>query len=158
MSTNDIGWTVYVATAHPATNDNTGFEALSWTKVNGIQSVGERGISHDGIDVPDLQTGFTTQVKGAASGIDTNLVFRDVDSDTGQGSVKTQAEDADGTASIKLVKGTGTDQAPQAGDVVHYAQGILHSYRPREKSNTSHSGFSVIFRNNDLWVESTEPV
>ena len=158
MSTNDIGHTVYVATALPATNNSAGFEALTWVKVNGIQSIGERGVAHAGIDVQDLQTGFTEQVKGEASGMDTTMVFREVASDTGQGNVKTQAEDATGLASIKIVDGTGTDQAPTNGDTVHYAQGILHSYRPREKTVSSHAGFSVVFRNNDLWVDATEPV
>lgn len=157
MTTNDIGKTVYIATALPATNNSAGFEALSWTKVNGIQSIGERGIAHAGIDVPDLQTGFTMQVKGAGSGVDTTLTFRTVASDTGQGNVKTSAESDAGECSIKIVEGSGTDQAPVTGDPVSYAQGIMHSYRPREASTTSHQGFSVVFRNNDLWIEATEP-
>jgi len=157
MSTNDIGWTVYIDDAHPATNNAAGFEALTWVKVNGIQSIGERGIAHNGIDVPDLQTGFTMQVKGAASGVDTTLVFREVAGDTGQGNLKTAAENEDGILSVKLVLGTGAAQAPVTGDKVHYAQGIVHSYRPREKTDSSHAGFSVVFRNNDLWVDATEP-
>lgn len=157
MPSNDIGKTVYIATSLPATNDSAGFEALSWTKVNGIQSIGETGISHAGIDVEDLQTGFTEQVKGAASGIDTSLVFRIVDSDTGQADLKTAAESDAGILSVKIVEGSGTDQAPVAGDPVEYAQGIVHSYRRRERTVSSHKGFSVMFRNNKKWVEATEP-
>ena len=156
--TNDIGKTIYVATAAPATNDAAGFEALTWVKVNGIQSIGDRGIAHAGIDVPDLQTGFTSQVKGAGSGVDTSLVFRTVASDTGQGNLKTAAESDDGVLSVKIGEGSGTAQALVTGDPVEYAAGIVHSYRPREASVTSHKGFSVVFRNNDLWVTATEPV
>lgn len=157
MSINDIGATIYVATALPATNDASGFEALTWVKVNGVQSIGELGIAHEGIDVPDLQTGFTSQVKGAASGLDATLVFRTVASDTGQDNLKTAAESDAGTASIKIGYGTGTSQALQTGDAVTYVQGIAHSYRRRERSITSHAGFSVVFRNNALPVEATEP-
>ena len=153
---NDIGKTMYLAMEHPATNDAAGFEALAWVKVNGIQSIGERGIAHEGIDVPDLQTGFTSQVKGGGAGMDTTLVFRKVDDDTGQMNMKTMAEGDDGNVSIKLVEGSDANQEPVAGDPVEYAWGIAHSYRPREASISSYKGFSVIFRNNALWIDTTE--
>lgn len=157
MSTNDIGQTIYMAEGHPATNDPSGFEAMTWVEVSGPQSIGERGVSHNGIDVQDLKTGFTFQVKGEASGVDTTLVFRKVDADTGQGNMKTQAEDRTGEVSIKIATGSGAANALTTGDPVEYAQGIIHSYRPRESTVTSHKGFSTVFRNNDFWVVATEP-
>ena len=155
-----IGKTIYVAPALPATNDAAGFEALTWTKVNGVQTLPQLGVSHANIDVPDLQTGFTGGIKGAGSGNDSTVSFRDVDADAGQTSVRTLA-DAGGTggaASIKIVKGSGTDQAPVAADPVQYAQGYLHSFIEIQGDDTSHEGFSANFKQNALTVDATEPV
>lgn len=157
MTSNHIGKTVYQSSALPATNDTTGFEALTWVKVNGVQTLPQFGVTHSMTDVPDLQTGFTTATKGAAQGVDTNAVFRTVASDTGQGNLLTAAEDSDGPMSFKIVDGSGTDNAPATGDPVEYAQGILHSYQPNQGDNSTHEGFTVSFRQNDFTVVGTEP-
>lgn len=158
MSQSQIGKTIYVATALPATNNEAGFDALTWTKVNGLVSVGSLGVSHSNIDVPDLQTGFTTGVKGAGTGNDVAIVFRTVASDSGQGSIQTLA-DAGGTGavgSIKIVKGTGAGQAPATGDPVEYAQGYFHSLAFNEASDSSYEGFTVQFKQNALTVRALE--
>lgn len=157
MSTADIGATLYVATAAPATNDSTGFEALSWTQVNGFQSIGELGLSAGNIAIPDLQTGITDGAKGMQEGRDVPITLRHVASDTGQGNLKTQAQDIAGTVSVKIGYGTGTGQALQTGDDVIYATGYAHSWTPREKSDTSHRGYTVQFRQTNHEVEATEP-
>lgn len=158
MTDNHIGKTIYVAKAHPATNDTTGFEAITWVKANGLITLPQLGVSHSMTDIPDLQTGFTSAVKGAAQGVDTTMTFRNVDGDTGQADLKSQAEDKDGVLSIKIVKGSGTDNAPVAGDPVEYAQGIAHSYQPNQGDNSSYEGFQVGFRQNDFTVTGTQPV
>lgn len=157
MTTNDIGTSVYIATSKPATDDAAGFAALTWTRVNGVQSVGEMGLTHAGIDVDDLGSGVSTQVKGMASGRDTTMVFRHVASDTGQGTLKTQADDADGVLSVKVGKGSGADGALASGDAVEYFHGIVHSHTRRERSGTSNNGFSVVFHNNIAAVTGTQP-
>jgi hypothetical protein len=156
MSTNDIGYRVFMATVHPATNTEPGFDALTWVAVDGIQSIGERGISHSGIDVPDLQSGFTPQVKGAGAGRDTVLTFRTIQGNAAQASLKTAADSPAGIISLKIIKASGVAGAPVIGDPVEYAQGIVHSYTARERSTSSHGGFSVTFRNNAPWVEALE--
>ena len=158
MSQSQIGKTIYVATALPATNDEPGFDALTWVKVNGLVSVGSLGVSHSNIDVPDLQTGFTQGVKGAGAGNDVSIVFRRVASDTGQGNVKTLGN-AGGPAavgSIKIVRGSGAAQAPATNDPVQYAQGYFHSYAENEASDTSYEGFTVQFKQNAATVDATE--
>jgi len=162
MTTNHIGATLYVAQAAPATNDAAGFEALTWVQVKGIQTLPVFGVSHAGIDVEDLGTGFTSSVKGAASGRDTAFTFRRIADDPGQIDVKEQAADDNGVASLKIVYGTGVDTgdgpAPVTGDEVHYAQGYLHSYEANAGSVSSFRGASVNFRQNAVEVEGTEPV
>lgn len=154
-----IGKTIYIAPALPATNDAAGFEALTWTKVSGVQTLPQLGVSHADIPIPDLQTGFTAGIKGAGTGNDSTMSFRDVPSDTGQTNIRTLA-DAGGTGgncSIKIVKGSGTAQAPAAGDPVQYAQGYVHSFIEIQGDDSSHEGFSVNFRQNALTVDAVEP-
>lgn len=120
MSQSNIGKSIYVATALPATNNEAGFDALTWVKVNGLQSIGSLGVTHANIDVPDLETGFTAGVKGAGTGNDVAMTFRNVASDTGQGNVRTLANALGGAAvgSVKIVRGTGSGGAPAVGDAV----------------------------------------
>lgn len=158
MTQNHIGKTVYIATAVPATNDAAGFEALAWTQIKGVQTLPQFGISHGMTDVADLQSGFTSGIKGAAQGVDTTAQFRTVASDTGQASAKTVAESQAGICSMKIGDGSGTDNALASGDPVEYAQGILHSYQPNQGSDTTHEGFSVGFRQNAVSIVATEPV
>ena len=159
MTGSHIGKTIFVATAAPATNNAAGFEALTWVKVNGVQVLPQLGVSHSNIDVPDLQSGFTSGLKGAGSGNDSTASFRMVAGDTGQGNVRTAANagGTGGTMSVKIVKGTGTDQAPETGDPVQYAQGYVHSYVEIQGDNSTHEGFSVNFKQNGLTVDATEP-
>lgn len=159
MTGSHIGKTIYVAEALPATNDAAGFAALTWVKVDGVQTLPQLGISHANIDVPDLQTGITTGIKGAGSGNDSTLTFRLVDSDAGQEDVRNRANagGTSGAASLKIVKGSGTAQAPETGDPVQYAQGYLHSYVEIQGDDSSHEGFSVNFKQNALTIDSTEP-
>lgn len=159
MTGSHIGKTIYVAEALPASNDAAGFAALTWVKVNGVQTLPQLGVSHANIDVPDLQTGLTTGIKGAGSGNDSTMTFRMVASDAGQEDVRNRANagGTSGAASIKIVKGSGTNQAPVTGDPVQYAQGYLHSYVEIQGDDSSHEGFSVNFKQNALTVDATEP-
>ncbi|KGM50665.1 hypothetical protein [Pseudooceanicola atlanticus] len=157
MTNNSIGTSLYIATAAPATNDKAGYEALTWVQVNGLIQGFQFGISHAMIDIPDLLTGFTTAVKGAATGTDSQAQFRQVPSDTGQGTVLAQANDNDGIVSIKMGVGSGTGGALAEGDPVVYAQGVLHSYLPNQPTTTSFEGFSASFRTNDFAVIDVEP-
>lgn len=158
MTDNHIGKTIYQASALPATNDTAGFEALTWVLVSGVQTLPQLGISHSMIDIHDLQTGFTTATKGAAQGVDTNAIFRKVANDTGQANVKTAADGQAGLMSVKIVDGTGVDNAPVTGDPVEYAQGVCHSYQPNQGDNSTSEGFTVSFRQNGFTVVGTEPV
>ena len=157
MTANHIGKTMYQASAAPATNNAAGFEALTWVLVSGAISLPQFGVSHSMIDVPDLQTGFTSAVKGAAQGVDTTATFRNVASDTGQANLATLGASQGGVGSVKIVTGTGTNNAPVSGDVVEYAQGIIHSYQPNQADNSTFEGFAIGFRQNDFTITGTEP-
>lgn len=157
MTANHIGKTIYQASASPATNNAAGFEALTWVLVSGGITLPQFGVTHSMIDVPDLQTGFTSAVKGAAQGADTTATFRNVASDTGQANLATLGASQGGVGSFKIVTGSGTNNAPVTGDVVEYAQGITHSFQPNVPDNASYEGFTVGFRQNDFTITGTEP-
>lgn len=159
MTGSHIGKTIYVAQAHPATNDAAGFEALTWVKISGVQTLPQLGVSHSDIPIPDLETGFTAGVKGAGTGNDSTMSFRDVPSDTGQANIRSLAEagGTGGNCSIKIGKGSAADQALQSGDPVQYAQGYAHSFIEIQGEDNSHEGFTVNFRQNDLTIDDTEP-
>ncbi len=159
MSNTHIGKTVYMAQGLPATHDTAGFEALSgdWVKVSGVGVIPRFGITHANIDIPDLETGEDAGKKGAFSGNNGTFSFRKISGDAGQALCKSIAESFPGEVSIKVVRGSGVNNAPAAGDPVEYAQGYLHSYNPFEKSNTTYEGFEVGFKQNKTAIESTEP-
>ena len=154
---NFIGQTIYVEEALPAANTTAGFEALTWVKVNGVITLPQLGLTHSMIDVPDLQTGFTSAVKGAGQGADTTATFREVPSDAGQEDIKAAANSQAGIISIKIVDGSGAAQAPVTGDPVIYAQGIAHSHQPNQGDNASYDGFTIGFRQNAPTIVATQP-
>ena len=158
-TSNHLGKTLYVATALPASNDAAGFEALTWVKANGLQTAPQFGITHTTTDVDDLESGFGKGIKDMGMGVESTMAFRDIGStDAGQEDIKTQANGATGNISLKLVKGSGTDNAPVAGDPVTYAQGIAHSYQENKAEKGSFEGFMASFRQNEDTVKATEPV
>ena len=154
---NNIGKTLYIADELPTTNDKTGFEALSWVQVKGVQVLPQLGVTGANIDVPDLQSGFTAGVKGAMSGNESTATFRRVDNDPGQEDVEEIANSPEGLCSIKIVRGSGTNQAPMPGDPVQYAQGYMNAYLEIQGDTTTHEGFTVTFKQNDFTVNDVEP-
>lgn len=152
-----IGKTIFLAMAAPATNDAQGFAALTWVKVNGVQTLPQLGVSHSNIDVSDLQTGFTLGIKGAGAGMDSQMSFRIVSGDTGQTNIKTVADSASGVCSIRIVRGSGAQQAPVQGDEVQYATGYAHSYQEVQGTDSAHEGFTVNFKQNAPTVVATFP-
>lgn len=160
MAKTQIGKRLYISTTLPATNDAAGFEALTWTLVEGRQQLFQLGITHATIEIEDLD-GFNGAAKGAGQGTESTGMFYDVFSssarDEGQEDLITAAESADGTIAVKQVKGTGTGNAPATGDPVEYAQGFAHSYVPMQPTVSTYEGFNVTFRQTERTVRAPHP-
>jgi hypothetical protein len=158
---NQIGLTLYGVAGLPATNNKAGFEALTFVQLKGTQMLPSFGVTHGNIDVSDLGTGFTSGVKGAATGSDSTFTFHGTGADTGVATAIVAANNEAGLYSLKIVRGTGTDSgdgpAPVAGDVVQYAQGYLHSYVLNPKDDASFEGGTINFKQNDVTVDDVEP-
>ncbi len=155
----NIGLSIYVATALPATNDAAGFAALDWDEVDHPVQGPQFGLTHSNIDIPDLKGGFTTGAKGAGQGQDSQMSFRIDDSTltAGQTALRTAADSAQGTVSIKIARGSGPDNAVQTGDPVQYAQGYVHSYVENQATDNSYEGFQVNFKQNSATIPGTQP-
>lgn len=153
----NIGKTLYVSSTLPATNNKAGFEALTWTKVNGMVSGPQLGVTHSNIDIPDVQTGFTKGVKGAGQGQDSQMAFTIDGNDAGRTIIKTAADSGQGFLAIKIVTGSGANQAPVTGDPVQYAQGYVHSYTENPATTDSYEGFTVNFKQNFVTVIDVQP-
>jgi hypothetical protein len=159
MATNNyIGRRLFISAAAPTTYDATGYEALTWTEIKGLVSGPQFGFTHDTINIPDLTSGLRDAVKGMAQGQDTQFACRDTnDSDPGQAIVFAQAVDNDGNVSLKLARGSGTDNALSPGDKVEYCWGFLHSYLENQATEDSYEGFVVSFRARVRKINATEP-
>ena len=156
MTKTHLGKQVFVAAGIPATNDDTGFEALAWVRVNGFVGGLQLGFEANNVDIPDLSEGVTLGAKGMRSGNDSTASFRNVASDTGQTNVKGYANDTSSAHSVKVVSAN-AGVAAEAGDAVQYAQGYFHSLLEKEIAEGGYEGFDVNFKQNAATVNGTEP-
>ena len=157
MSRNHLGKTIYIATAVPTTNDDVGFEALTWVRVEGLVTGPQFGYQHAAIEIPSLKDGINTAVKGMGSGADSTMTFTKDAADEGQIALKALADGATGVGSVKLVTGSGPNLAPATDDPVQYAQGYFHSYTENQATGDSYEGFSVNFRQNLPHIDAENP-
>lgn len=142
MSTSDITTTLWIADGLPATFDKAGYEALTWTQVKGIVSIGTVGTTTSPIDVPDLETGFTKAVKGGRAGTVTAVAMREIKTDAGQAAAKAAAIEAQSVEySFKILE-------PSSGGDVEYVSGIAYDWQRNERSTTSYAGFTFNIRGN----------
>lgn len=149
MSTSDITTKLYIATGKPATLDKAGYEALSWTEINGVVSIGATGVTDAMIDVPDLESGFTLAVKGARTGTVTAIALREIKDDAGQAAAKTAAA-AFTEYSLKV-------EEPTAANEIEYMTGLPHDWQRNERSTSTYAGFTFNFRSNYATVVTTPP-
>ena len=156
MTKTHLGKQVFAAAGIPATNDDTGFEALTWVRVNGFVGGLQLGFEANNVDIPDLAEGVTLGAKGMRSGNDSTASFRNVASDTGQTNVKGYANDTSSAHSVKVVSAN-AGVAAEAGDAVQYAQGYFHSLLEKEIAEGGYEGFDVKFKQNASTVNGTEP-
>ena len=136
MTDVSIGKTLYISVTPPTANTIAAFTALTWTKVNGIVSIGQIGFNHATIEAPDLETGITETMKGAQSGVAGNMAFREITGDAGQAAVVT-ANATRANVAIQIVDPNGTNS--------DYWQGIVHSLIDTEATVTSYEGATFTF-------------
>lgn len=103
-----VGAYIEVSAALPATEDQAGYEALTWTKVNGLTNLGEFSKVWSMATAVLLDSGLTIKRKSSFdNGSLAAQMLRDI-SDAGQGILSTAADSSNGLISIKVVEPDGT--------------------------------------------------
>lgn len=143
-----IASTISIATGEPATDDQAGFEALTFTEVGSVATIGAYGDTHSDITPPpDLKTGRQLHFTGASDG--------------GEVPVTCHTEDYadDGQDEIRSANGQRANYSFMVQDPdgnIDYFYGRVVSYRNIEKSASSYEGCEFTIRVNSgvVTVES----
>jgi len=148
MSTTHIGSKIAIATGRPATNDQAGFEALTWVEMDeGLVSVGAIGDTNETVSVPDMSTGRNMTLKGAVTGDTVNIavsrkrVVATGALDAAQAAMKAAAQAGCGEYSLRIVE---PDCGGQNG-ITQYICGQVGNWKETERSTTSYAGFTFDF-------------
>lgn len=120
-----VGTYIEVSAASPATEDQAGYEALSWTKVAGVTTLGEFSKIWQMATAILLETGLTEKRKSSFdNGSLPVQMLRDT-SDAGQGILAAASDSPTAIISIKIVEPDGT---------INYAQAIILSHTVNTQS------------------------
>lgn len=145
MATTHIGTKIAIATGRPATNDQAGFEALTWVEMTeGLVSIGAIGDTSETVTVPDMTTGRNMTLKGSVTGDTVNIaVSRQRATATGaldaaQAAIKAAAKAGCGEYSLRIVE---PDCGAQNG-ITQYVCGQIGNWKETERSTTSYAGFT----------------
>ena len=137
----NIGTSLFVSTSAPATEDQAGYEALTWIEVLGVSSIGEVGASHNMLNHTDIKSGDVRKGHGEKNNGDPAVQYRAIEGDAGQQALKT-ALDTLSTISVKILRASGLTQ---------YSQGLVSGATTNEASASSvYAKSSTLALNNSI--------
>lgn len=113
------GMTLALSAAAPATYDDAGFEALTYTEVSEVSDFGEAEASAEEVTHTPVKTGIINKLKGSINYGNLNVQFARVASDAGQQIVK---NGFDGPARNTIHSARLTDQN---GDKIYFTVRIM---------------------------------
>ena len=140
-----IGGTLSVSTAAPATDDETGFEALTYTEVGRVTNIGMLGDVHEPLSETYLKSGRTDREKGAADGGETEVTCTGDRTDAGQVLIEAGANGAqsDTEHTFRLTLKNGKSK---------YWKALIANLRERDVSANSRQGFTfTMFINSQIF-------
>lgn len=112
------GLTLSVSAGVPASYDETGFAALTYTAVGEVSSVGDRGQTYEDVTYTTLADRATKHLKGTSDQPETAIELVIDRSDAGQDLLKT-ASDSDDQYAFKIEYGNGE---------IDYFQALVYSF------------------------------
>lgn len=142
----DLGTALKIAVGKPATEDQTGYGALTWVDVGGVVSIGERGDNVEDISEPTLTDGRNEHFGGLKDGGEVSMPIKHIEGDAGQ-------------AIIVPNGGSNTTYSFQEVDIdgeAHFYFGRLGSVRRREATTSSNKGYMATIRVNSGRFTGTE--
>ena len=136
MSISYIGSTLSVVSGSPATEDQSGYEALSFTEVGKVVSIGELGDTSEDIAFDLLKPGRRSHVNGVK--------------DLGEVAVTVEYDRADGGLTILEAANNGNTThsfvvTDTDGDD-YYFQGLVANLRDFERTANQYKGLNFVIR------------
>lgn len=113
-----LGATIAISAGVPATFDGTGYAALTYTEIGGVDSVGTTGRKYNKVEFKPMKTGVAQKRKGTADSGAFDIKAAHDSDDAGQILLKTAANHASAKYAFKVTR--------QNGDV-RYCQGLVMS-------------------------------
>ena len=147
MSITNIGTTVEVSATLPASDDQAGYELLTWTEVEGVLSMGGFGPTHEILNQTYLKDGIVRKAHGSKNLGDPDLMYSPAEAGAGQGILKT-ALDSQATISIKVSRPSGR---------VQYCQCIVGGVADDEANANNTTGQTSSIAMSSGYVEVAAP-
>jgi len=137
-----IGSTLNMVAGTPATEDQSGYEALSYVEIGKVVSFGPLGDTSEDISFTLLKTGRTKHVNGAK--------------DLGEVAVTVEFDRADsGMTLLEAANNSNTNQSFKVTDTDgddHYFQGIIANLTDPERTASTYKGKNFVVRGNTAIV------
>lgn len=125
MAIGSVGTKISVATTLPVTEDQAGYEALTWLKTGRVENFGEILGQWEFATANDLETGFLYKVKTVKDeGSNSMTVIYD-STDVGQVALEDSASDYSSKLPIKIELPNGQ---------IYYSQILVLAYKPAPNS------------------------
>ena len=102
-----VGTCVSVFAGVPATFDKAGYEALTYTQVGELESIGDISIAHAAVTFQNMCTGKTSTLKGAEEPTEVTLTVAIDRDDAGQTVMTTARKSLTQKVSIKVLEANG---------------------------------------------------
>lgn len=150
MATGDtyiqLGTELKVSAAKPATEDQTGYDALTWTEIGGVISIPERGDAVEDVSEPTLKDGRVEHFNGAKDGGVLEIPIKHIEGDAGQAILIAGA----GSNTVHSIQEIDID-----GTATFY-HGRIQSLRRREGTPNTYKGYILQFAVNSPRFIGTE--
>lgn len=143
----DLGTKLYIASGKPASFDQTGVAALSFTEIGGVVSLPQRGDSVEDISEPTLSDGRSEHFGGLKDGGVLEIPIKYIESDAGQAMIPENG--SNDTFTLQEVDIDGT---------AHFYYGRVMSFQRRESTTSSNKGFILMFGVNSERLSGTPVV
>lgn len=136
MSTSYVGSTLSVVASTPAAEDQSGYEALSYTEVGKVISIGEIGDTSEDINFDLLKPGRRSHVNGVKDLGEISVVIELDNTDAGLTIIQA-ANNSNTTHSFVVTDSDGEDV---------YFQGLVANLRDSERTANTYKGASFVIR------------
>jgi hypothetical protein len=125
-----IGETTYLASGTPATEDETGYEAMSMDELGSVISRGELGDTHEDQSATLIKTGRTDHDNGAKDG---GVVAFEIDGEDFNDAGLALVEAGNGTSTNYSFKVAGPNQ-------VRYFYGVIRNLKVKQGDASTKAG------------------